>query len=286
MIPGSEALLTIAAWDSLGADNDAPPLPETEKDAPRGAVFYAAEQAQRVAYQPGLGQMSAYDTASGTAWFWCRSAAELPFWERAAPFRQILHWWLGERSLMLLHGASVGLPDGGALLAGRGGSGKSTCALASLASNLLYAGDDYVAVRDDREPYVFSLYCSGKLEPGHARLLPHLPPPGLPGDGSADEKAVFFVREHFPERMCSGFPLKAVLVPRVVASEPRLMPIAPAEALRALAPSTLLQLHPARPEAFAGMARLLQRVPAYALELSGPPELIPPTIERLLRDLI
>jgi hypothetical protein len=55
--------------------------------------------------------------------------------------------------------------------------------------------------------------------------------------------------------------------------------------LRALAPSTLLQLHPARPQALTGMARLLQRVPAYALEVGGPIELIPRAIERLLGEL-
>jgi hypothetical protein len=33
------------------------------------------------------------------------------------------------------------------------------------------------------------------------------------------------------------------------------------------------------------MARLLQRVPAYALEVGGPIELIPRAIERLLGEL-
>jgi hypothetical protein len=47
----------------------------------------------------------------------------------------------------------------------------------------------------------------------------------------------------------------------------------------------LLQLHPARPEALAGMARLLQRVPAYTLDVGGPIELIPPAIEAVLRGL-
>jgi hypothetical protein len=282
---GEEPGLTICAWDSAGAGVDPPSLPETDPGEPRGAVFYADDPPRQVAYQPGLSQLSAYDADQGAAWFWCRSAAELPFWEPAAPFRQILHWWLARQGLMLLHGASVGLPGSGALLVGRGGSGKSTCALAALASNLVYAGDDYVAVGEKPEPYVSSLYCSGKLEPGHAKLLPHLPPPSFNGDGSPDEKAVFYVRDRFPDRMSQGFPLRAVLLPRVRGSEPKVAPVPPGEALRALAPSTLLQLHPARAEALAGMARLLQRVPAYALDVGGPIELIPPAIEALLRDL-
>jgi hypothetical protein len=283
--PGDAPALTISTWDSLTTGVDPPPLPETDPSEPRGAVFYADDPPRQVAYQPGLSQLSAYDAESGAAWFWCRSATELPFWEPAAPFRQILHWWLARRGLMLLHGASVGLSGGGVLLVGRGGSGKSTSALASLTSNLLYAGDDYVAVAEEPEPHVSSLYCSGKLQPGHAKLLPHLPAPSFEGDGSPEEKAVFYVRDRFPERMCQGFPLRAVLVPRIRGSEPTVVPAPPAEALRALAPSTLLQLHPARPEALAGMARLLRRVPAYTLDVGGPIELIPPAIEAVLREL-
>jgi hypothetical protein len=280
-----EPALTISTWDSASAGFADPPLPATDPAAPRGAVFYSTDGRRQVAYQPGLSLLSAYDGESSAAWFWCRDAAELPFWEPAAPFRQILHWWFTDRGQMLLHGGSVGRESGGVLFVGRGGSGKSTCALSSLASELLYAGDDYVAVAPDPEPYVFSLYCSGKLQPGHARLLSHLPPASFDGDGSPEEKAVFYVGERFPERMAHGFPLKAVVVPRIRGSEPHLYPVSAAEAVRALAPSTLLQLHPARPEALAGMTRLLGRVPAYGLDLGGAIDAIPTEIDALLRRL-
>jgi hypothetical protein len=277
--------LTISTWDALGAGVDPPPLPDTDPDEPRGAVYYSADETRQVAYQAGLSQLSAYDAATGHAWFWCRSAAGLPWWEPAAPFRQIFHWWLAQRGLMLLHGASVGTTSGGALLVGRSGSGKSTCALASLTSDLLYAGDDYVAVEGGPEPHVSSLYCSGKLEPKHSRLLPHLPPASYEGTGDVDEKSVFYVGDRFPERVCAGFPLRVVLVPQVTGSKPRVVPVSPGEALRALAPSTLLQLRPARPEALAGMAQLLRRVPAYRLEVGGPVEGLPGVIEGLLGQL-
>jgi hypothetical protein len=278
-------VLTISAWDSETSGVEPPPLPSTDGSEPRGAVFYSAVDAHQVAYQPGLSQLSAFNAARGKAWFWCRSAADLPFWEPAAPFRQILHWWLADRGLMMLHGASVGTREGGVLLVGRGGSGKSSCALASLASDLLYAGDDYVALGTDPEPWVYSLYCSGKLAPGHAKRFSHLPPASFDGDGSEEEKAVFYVNERFPGRMCEGFPLKAVLVPKIAGDRPRIFPVDPSEALRALAPSTLLQLHPARPQALTGMARLVRRVPTYAFELGPDIELIPDAIESFLGGL-
>jgi hypothetical protein len=171
------------------------------------------------------------------------------------------------------------------LLVGRGGSGKSTCALASLDSNLLYAGDDYVAVGLPPTPRVYSIYGSGKLVPHHSRLLPHLPPPSFPGDGSPEEKAVFFVSERFPDRMCTDFPLKAVIVPRVTPGVARISPVDPAIALRALAPSTLLQLHPARPDALMKMAGLLKAVPTFSLETGEDVVAIPPALERLLEEL-
>lgn len=282
--PGARPELTVCLWDSATTHVDPPPFPPAGPDLPRGAVLYSSAGRQRVAYQPGLSLMSALDVDRSTAWFWCADASQLPYWEAAAPLRQILHWWLSPRGSQLLHGAAVGTAAGGVLLAGRGGSGKSTCALSSLASELLYAGDDYVAVRDGPDPRVFSLYGSGKLVPGHAQLLPHLPPPSF--QESPDEKAVFFVHERFHARTCEGFPLRAVLIPKIITGSvrPRMAAVDPASALRALAPTTLMQLHPTFPDALARMAALLQRLPTYLFEV-GEIGRAPEAIEGFLRDL-
>jgi hypothetical protein len=284
-ISAGEPALTICAWDSEQSATPPPPLPAVEPGAPRGTTVYSSHEGRRLASRPLLGELSAYDPDRRTGWFWCRSALELPFWEPAAPFRQLLHWWLPERGKLLVHGAAVGRASGGVLLVGRGGSGKSTCALSALASPLLYAGDDYVAVDTGPEPRVHSLFCSGKLVPSHARLLPHLPPPAFAGDGSLEEKSVFYVADRFPERMSSGFPLRAVVAPRVRGDAPAHARAGAAEALAALAPSTLLQLVPAEAGAFTAMAQLLQRVPAYRLDVGGPVGLVPDALARLLEEL-
>ena len=85
--------------------------------------------------------------------------------------------------------------------------------------------------------------------------------------------------------MSSGFPLRAIIAPRVQGDKPRLSPLPAAQALAALAPSTLLQLVPGGQEALSAMAKLLDRVPAFRLEVGGPTELIPPTIQALLQEL-
>jgi hypothetical protein len=280
-----EPALTIDVWDSEDSGTAPPPLPSLAPGSPRGTTIYTSDDGRHFASRPALGQLSAYERATSRAWFWSRNANELPFWEPAAPFRQILHWWLPDRGALLLHAASVGEADGGVLLVGAGGSGKSTCALSCLTSDLLYAGDDYVAVELGPEPRVLSLFCSGKLEPDHATLLPHLPSPSFAGDGALEEKSVFYVAERFPERMCRGFPLRAILAPRVHGSEPQLQPQAPVQVLAALAPSTLLQLVPARQEALSAMAALLEDIPAFGLDVGGSTDLIPPTIAGLLGEL-
>jgi hypothetical protein len=273
--------LTLRVWDSR--DAAPPPLPDAPP-GPRGTVYFSDEGGMRIAYLPHLHVLSVLDSERNRAWFWCADADALPFWESSAPFRQIIHWWLGSRQMLLVHAASVGRAEGGVLLVGRGGSGKSTSALACLASDLLYAGDDYVAVAD-ADRLVYSLYSSGKLEPGHAGRLPHLPTATISGDGSDDEKAVFFLQDVFPDRIVERFPLRAVLAPRIGHDETRIVPLDGGAALRALAPSTLLQLHPAQPDALARMARLVGQVPSFRFELGPDIAEIPPAIERLLDDL-
>lgn len=280
-----ESVLTIDVWDTEVSGTPPPPLPSLAPGSPRGTTVYATDAGRHLASRPVLGQLSAYEKATSRAWFWCRSGYELPFWEPAAPFRQIFHWWLPDRGALLLHAAAVGRAAGGVLLVGAGGSGKSTSALSCLTSDLLYAGDDYVAVEFEPEPRVVSLFCSGKLDPEHSRLLPHLPSPSFAGDGALEEKSVFYVAERFPERMCRGFPLRAIVAPRVQGAEPLVTRRGPAQVLAALAPSTLLQLVPARQEALSAMAALLARTPSFGLDVGGPTDLIPPTIERLLGEL-
>ena len=284
-VQGAPPDLSVCLWDSATTHIDPPPFPEVSREMPRGAVLDASAGQQRVAYQPGSSLMSALDLDRSMAWFWCADADRLPYWEPAAPLRQILHWWLSPRGSQLLHGASVGMADGGVLLVGRGGSGKSTCALSSLVSDLLYAGDDYVAVQDGPDPWVFSIYSSGKLVPGHAQLLLHLPPPSFRADEASDEKAVFFVHERFPDRTCEGFPLRAILIPTITGTaRPRMTPINAANALRALAPTTLMQLHPPFPDAFARMAALVERLPTFVFEV-GDIEQAPKAISRFLSGL-
>jgi hypothetical protein len=276
--------LAINLWDAESTGTPAPPLPEVAPDSAFGAFYYYAEPPYRFLYQPGPGAVSMLDTERGEAWYWIGSPAGLSHWEQAAPARHILQWFIGSTGRQQVHGGAVGTAGGGVLLVGKGGSGKSTATLSTLDSELLYAGDDYVAVEFGDDPYVHSLFSSGKVEPHHLSRLPHLERAVSNADKLESEKAVVYVQEHWPERTSRGFPLRAVFIPKVVADRPesRLTDATRAAALAALAPSTIFQLHPSGAEALAAMAKVVARVPTYTLELGSDIAGIPTVISAFL----
>ena len=279
----AEPALTIRVLDSQSSGLPLPPLPWppdaqfTRNEAPG----FHRDHTLLAAFQAEAGLLSLYLPAQREAIVWARSADGLPDYERAAPLRLLFSWWAETVGLQLVHAGAVGRPDGGVLLAGRGGSGKSTSTLACLGSRLQLAGDDYVLVRPGAAPHIFSLYASAKLTPTSLTWLPHLAPL-VANDRPPDEKALLFLRPHAAASLCEGFPLRAILLPRVSGAASRLTPASPAVALRLLAPSTIFQLAGADGTTLTRLAQLVRAAPCYALDLG--PDLIrlPDLFESLL----
>ena len=299
---GDEPELTVHLWDSSRAATPPPPIPEVRGEQAPGAFFYFSDPRVRVGFQLGtsgdarvLGvyphaptpALSVLDAERGEAWYWVADAGRIPYWELANPVRYLLDWWLRDRGAHQVHAGAVGTPEGGVLLVGKSGSGKSTATMSALQSNLGYAGDDFVAVTLEPTPWVHSLYSSGKLMADHVVRLPFL----LPGVSNSDElereKAVVYVHEHWPERIATGFPLRAILAARVVPSlvDARLVEVPAAVGLAALAPSTVFQMHTRGGDSLARMRRLAEVVPSYVLELGSNIPSIAAAISDLLERL-
>jgi hypothetical protein len=275
--------LTIDIWDSASTGVGAPPVLGAPIDGDgTGPIYYYEEDGVRALNR--WRTLSVLDFDAAHAWFWTADPAELLSWDWASPLRAILHWWLGRHGVLQVHGGAVGLPDGGVIVVGRGGSGKSTTTLSCLSSGLRYAGDDFVGVSIEPEPWVHSLYSSGKLESHHLERFPSLKPAVANPERLDEEKAIVFAAEAAPGAPIAGFPLRAVFVPRVVAAEPetRVVPTSPLAALAALAPSTIFQLHPPQPDALARMGDLVRRVPCYTLELGSDIDRIPEAVVAFL----
>ena len=98
----------------------------------------------------------------------------MPAWEPSAPFRNLFHWALGDSGLAFAHAAAVGTAAGGILLAGRGGAGKSTTAMACVHAGWRYVADDYCVLDVSGHPSTHTLYGSAKISPWALARLPEL----------------------------------------------------------------------------------------------------------------
>jgi len=261
-----------------------PPPPWTvDAYSVRGEVEGLGARCWRAAFQADFGGLSVIDLEQGLAVFWVPDARDLTSSERAAPFLRILHWWLAEKGRQIVHAAAVGNATGGVLLGGAGGSGKSGTALACLNAGLRYSADDYCLLDPGPPATAHSMYNSAKVHSRDLARLPFLEPLVDNKDRSRDEKALFFLHQHVPSLLAAEIPLRAILLPTVTASaDTRLEPASPADALRALSPSTVSQLPHAGEAAFRAIASLTRGLPAYRLLLGHEVERIPRVILGLL----
>lgn len=196
--------------------------------------------------------------------YWRQNIAEVSAHERAAPFRELFCWWMITQQRFFVHGGAID----GVFLAGVGGVGKSTTALACLAQGLAWAGEDYVLLATDEEACAYSLYCTAKLSEFSLRLLPRYRTSVMIPPTEESGKAILNLYPCYAEKIVSQVPLRAVVLPTVgEQSQSRLVPISGATVFRPLFSSTLMQLPSADPALLHGMANVLRKLPCYRLEI-------------------
>ncbi len=282
------------AWRILVADSPGssrmPDFPWSLADVGmRGEVARATGGPFRTTYFGPSNALSTIDLDRRMAMFWVPDAHGLPWFERAAPLRTLLHWVLATHGIRLVHAAAVA-PRGsarGALLAGRGGSGKSTTAMLCLGAGFDYAGDDYVAISipesSDDAVRAHGLFATAKLSATSLERLPFLAT-GLRLAPDGEEKGVVDLTSVSGERLTDAFGVAALIVPRVIGGVTRLGRATGADALRALAPTTLLQLPGNGDETFRELTRLAARVPAWSLDLGDDLDEIPRHVQRAIEE--
>jgi hypothetical protein len=286
--------VTIDLWDSESTGEPVSPLIQFMRSriaynhyeflTPRHEITGISNERVPATLDQWSGAFSLFDRQRRHGVYWVESADDVPYFERAAPLRTMLSWGLADLGLQSVHAAGVGRPEAGVLLAGRGGSGKSSTALRCLESGMGYLADDYCLISDSPPPEAFSMYSVAKLN-GVADLqrmpsfLPHIVNP----EAAGDEKLMMYLAERFADQLITSFPVRAVLVPRVTdRPDTVLEPITAAAALRALGPTTLLQRPGAGPEAMRAMSSFVSSLPCFELQLGSRSEDIPRVIEDLL----
>lgn len=289
----SEPDLMVELWDAQTTGVAAPRFPWRTGDlGPRGEVTALRDVGVHAIFHGGAQSpdedftaLTIFDPRRSIVRFYVPAPGRVPQYERAAPLRAALHLALSGSRRMLVHAAAVAIGGRGVLLAGAGGVGKSTTAVAAALGGFDYLGDDYVVVDlGASRPEAHSLYCTAKLDPRAAAWFPALPPaaPAAPADG--EKQVIIDIRQMSgADRPGRAATLAAIVLPRMApGAATRLRPVSRGEALLGLAPSTIFQAPRRDRASLARLAELVRRVPVFGLDLGGHPTDALPALAGLL----
>lgn len=279
--------LDILCWDTRETGVELPRAPWQWPDAAaRVQIALPAAAPFRVFATPSLDTVTFFDVRRRRAFFCTADARRLPTHWHGSPLLDLFSSWAGTQHLQLLHAGCVGTEAGGVLLAGRAGSGKSTAVLSATISGLSYVSDDWCLLETGSPPIAHSLYSTGKLHRNHLARFPALQPVAFDPVTDEFDKPVIFVHEAFPGRAVSALSLRAVVLPMQFDSLPgNRHRISSGEALRALAPTTLLNLPGSRTHGLTFMADVVRRLPCFRIELGSNPADVARHIQGLLQEL-
>ena len=263
---------SLIVWDGAGTGVEMPaPTLSNLCFSERGDLWTFDSARYRSAFHYWDYSLNLFDRKRALGIFWLKDAAKMPSWTRAAPFRTLFHWLLADHGLQLVHGAVVGTERGGILICGAGGVGKSSTALAALASGMRFVGDDYVVLSmapGAEHPVTgHALFASAKVHFPDAprfqsagRLMQELAPRG------ADDKAVIFPED----AMTASLPIVAMVTPRFGdTQDSSFEPIDRDALLMAAAYPTLIQLPHSGHEVIEFLERVAGEVPTGRLVLGS-----------------
>jgi len=188
--------LTVHLWDTTELQR---PLPSLDWELlSRNGYQGAYTETSFYHFFSGVDALSVVDANTNTAYFVVRDAIALPWWVSGSPLQALLHAWLRTQGMQLTHVASVGKNGKALLLAGKGGSGKSTTTLACAKNGFTIYGEDYCIIDPSGEPKVYSIYQTAKIESKTFSFFPSLP---MHLKSQTNEKSLLFYDSLFPETM-------------------------------------------------------------------------------------
>jgi len=279
--------VTLCIWDSNSTATEMVPPPcGWDCFTDRGDIWGFNSRRIKTAFHWIENSVNLMDLETNTGIYWVQTAETLPYWVHASPLRSLFHWWMEKNGCQLLHASAVGTDEGAILIAGKGGIGKSTTALSCLQSGLFYLADDYLVVRLEPEPLVYSLYCTAKLNADHVANFPDLSRFVKNMEKLDQEKAVMFLHPHMGNQIVPEMPLKAIVTPRVTDTDNT--SITPGERWaiqRAMSFTTMSQLPYVGHHTNDFISKLSSTLPIYGLELGRDLKKIPVAVSDFLADL-
>jgi len=216
---------------------------------------------------------------------WVSRHDQLSLYDRGKPLHFPLLLWHSEKGAEVIHAALVSKNGEGVLFAGKGGVGKSTAALACLDAGFDYLGDDYISLEASQGGSFrgHSLYSATWLMADQLVRFPRLIPHAIYPQRPDQEKTLVLLSQVFPRRLSSYAPIRALVLPRVTGNpSAQIRPASKAEALFALAPSSILFRPSSGATTLNKLARLAEQLPCYWLELGSDLSGISACVEDLL----
>lgn len=201
---------------------------------------------------------------------WVSRHDQLSLYDRGKPLHFPLLLWHSDQGAEVVHAALISKNGEGMLLAGKGGAGKSTAALACLEAGFDYLGDDYIGLQacEDGTFVGHSLYSATWLMADQLVRFPCLIPHAIYPQRPDQEKTLVLLSRTFPRQLSAVASIRALVLPRIT-SNPSLQirPASRAEALFALAPSSIILRPSSGAVTLNKLARLAEQVPCYWLEM-------------------
>jgi hypothetical protein len=173
------------------------------------------------------------------------------------------------------------------LFAGPSASGKSTAALACLRAGFDFLGEDGIGLElgGDRRAYGHRLYASAMVTQDQLRRFPELIPLARPGRHQFETKLLVLLGDLPGARLERRCRIDAIVCPRLTpARGSQRAPATKAEALLALAPSSLLTRPGAGRRGFDRLVALVESVACHHLNLGTDPDLAADRIAELLEE--
>lgn len=212
------------------------------------------------------GKLVFVDRATRRGLVWHRSPATLPSWEVARPFLHVFKALAPVVGLMPVHAAAVACGDRGLLIAGRGGAGKSSLALACVEAGWRYVGDDFLLLRAPPLRAV-NLYRSARIREDMFGLLRRSMAASVAISTDSGEVKGEVDIGRLAASVIGDADIRAIVVPRRAGSaEASLTPLRRSVALRELAATTLAMLPGDPGSTYDDIARSIDEVPCYAFD--------------------
>lgn len=250
-----------------------PPWPAQSFEGPRQEIPGFTDPPQLAVYDIEHATLAYYDERANAGVQWFRDGSQMAPGEGGAPLRNLLRWSMGAHGAHMLHLATAG----GVLIGGPGGAGKSTTSLNCALAGLGFTSDDFSVVTLGDRPVSHAVYSCIKVTDAALELLPALANFGEAAGLDWRGKHRIDLRS----RITRSQEVRAIVLPVRAERTGAPVPLAPAEALRRLTGGSMTVMTGAMQRSLAALRELLERLPAYTLEVGPDLERIPQAIAEL-----